>query len=180
MPFRRYNIPMATEADGLRFRLLWATIQDDNNVVSAEAMERGNPFVQSIMVEIHDDYDDFDNWLLGMSLEQFRSNHAPEPRPGFREPASAAVFALSWQRTLPVGTRVGSWVHQGNQRFQVTRIDPAQGLVWLRDENGMEFTINLEDSGALSHSPPALPPKTEQPNPDSIWARLLEPSSFDD
>ena len=116
MPFRRYNIPMATEADGLRFRLLWATIQDDNNVVSAEAMERGNPFVQSIMVEIHDDYDDFDNWLLGMSLEQFRSNHAPEPRPGFREPASAAVFALSWQRTLPVGTRVGSWVHQGNQR----------------------------------------------------------------
>ena len=180
MPVRRYNIPMATEQDGLRFRRLWATIRHDNNVVSAEAMERENPFVQSVMVEIHEDFDNFDNWLLGMTLEQFRYTPVPVLVPGFREPASAAVFALSWQRTLPVGTRVGSWVHQGSQRFQVTRIDPAQGKVWLRDENRMEFTINLEDSGALlSNSPPALPPTTEQPDPDSIWARLLEPS-FDD
>jgi len=182
MPIFHYNIPMATEQDGLRFRRLWALIRDDENVVQADVSDRPNPFIQGVSVEICDDQITFFNWLLGMELDQFRTRHeTPISTPG-TTPASATPN-LSWQTILPAGARVGSRIHLESQAFVITRIDPAQNCVWLQSENGLgRHTIALESSRNLvlaSDEVPALPPKTEQPDPDSLWARLLEPS-FDD
>lgn len=176
MPTLRYVLPMATLADELRFRTLWAQITHDPHVHSADAAPRYNPFIQEITVEISHNREGFANTALAGALVPYLPGSTPFPEDPLTTPASATADT-SWLDLVPNWVRPGCWVRSGSTRFLVLRVDVPRGQVMLQAEDRTEpENVSLEALRfflAGQAPPPPLPP------PPTVWDRLLG-ARFDD